>query len=130
MPPDEAPDPVEQELAARLAALDEQRARGGSVGPGDPTAGLPPEAAARLRGATEGLARLQARWPGTAEVGGAPRPFGKFAIERVLGRGGHGLVFLATDPTLERRVALKIPRPELLDEPDWRRRFLREAHAL
>jgi WD40 repeat protein/tRNA A-37 threonylcarbamoyl transferase component Bud32 len=130
MRPDEAPAPLEQELAARLAALDEERARaGGAVGAGDPTAGLPPEAAARLRGAIEGLTRLMIRWPWPAGAG-APPQFGKFVIERELGRGGHGIVFLATDPALKRQVALKIPRPELLDEPDWRRRFLREAHAV
>ena len=130
MPPEPSPDELERELAARLAARDEDRARTGPVDPGEPTAGLPPEAAARLQSALEGLARLHDRWPGQSRPEDLPRPFGKFRIEGELGRGGHGIVFLAVDPTLDRRVALKIPRPELLDEPDWRRRFLREAHAL
>jgi eukaryotic-like serine/threonine-protein kinase len=38
-------------------------------------------------------------------------------------------VFLAWDPVLHRRVALKVPRPEVLLAPAVKRRFLREAVA-
>ena len=55
--------------------------------------------------------------------------FGRFSIVRELGRGGFGLVFLAEDTVLGRRVALKVPRPEVLVTPEFRRRFLREAEA-
>jgi WD40 repeat protein len=55
--------------------------------------------------------------------------FGRFQIERELGRGGCGVVFLAFDPTLRRRVALKLPRPEALASPELRARFVREAKA-
>jgi eukaryotic-like serine/threonine-protein kinase len=132
MKPESAPESEDRELAARLAAFEEERARAGSADPREFASGLSPDAAARLTGALEGLARLQAEWSGIyrAEANMFPCPFGKFLLEQELGRGGHGIVFLAFDPTLNRRVALKIPRPELLDEPDWRRRFLREAHAL
>jgi WD40 repeat protein len=58
-----------------------------------------------------------------------PKRIGRFEILRDLGRGGHGIVFLARDPTLDRQVALKVPRPEMLLTPDTRSRFLREAHA-
>lgn len=54
---------------------------------------------------------------------------GRFEIGRELGRGGHGVVFLARDPALNRYVALKVPRPEVLLTPDLSRRFLREAQA-
>jgi WD40 repeat protein len=57
------------------------------------------------------------------------RQFGRFQIERELGRGGCGVVFLAFDPTLGRRVALKLPRPEALASPELRARFVREAKA-
>ena len=64
------------------------------------------------------------------QPGELPRAFGKFQIEKELGRGGHGIVFRAFDPALGRKVALKIPRPELLDDPDGWHRFLREARAV
>ncbi len=54
---------------------------------------------------------------------------GRFRIIRPLGRGGHGIVFLAHDPTLNRDVALKVPKPETLMTESLRRRFLREAEA-
>ena len=37
----------------------------------------------------------------------------QYRLERELGRGGMGVVFLATDTTLDRRVAIKVVHPEL-----------------
>jgi serine/threonine protein kinase len=54
---------------------------------------------------------------------------GRFEIIRELGRGGHGVVFLARDPRLRRLVALKVARPECLISDDLRKRFHREAMA-
>jgi serine/threonine protein kinase len=54
---------------------------------------------------------------------------GRFEIERLLGTGGVGLVYLARDSQLGRRVALKVPRLETLVNDDLRERFLREADA-
>jgi serine/threonine protein kinase len=50
-------------------------------------------------------------------------------LRKQLGKGGCGIVFLAYDPKLERDVALKIPRPEMLLSPEARRRLVREALA-
>lgn len=69
----------------------------------------------------------------TSTDGGAatslPRTFGRFEIIRELGHGGLGVVFLANDSVLHRRVAFKIPRPEALLTREHRERFAREAQA-
>jgi serine/threonine protein kinase len=54
---------------------------------------------------------------------------GKYEIKRIIGNGGHGVVYLARDQTLQRDVALKIPRPEVLANEDRRRRFDDEART-
>ncbi|MBA4190690.1 MAG: hypothetical protein C0467_22120 [Planctomycetaceae bacterium] len=59
----------------------------------------------------------------------APHRVGRFELRRQLGKGGCGIVFLAYDPKLEREVALKVPRPEMLLSQDARRRLIREALA-
>jgi hypothetical protein len=54
----------------------------------------------------------------------------KYRIERLLGRGGMGSVYRARDMRLDRLVALKVVRPELLDDGEARRRFKREAQIV
>ena len=63
-------------------------------------------------------------------MGRAPRrTIGSFEIERELGQGGMGVVFLAEHPLLERPVVLKALRRELAEEPGSAERFRREAQA-
>ena len=50
-----------------------------------------------------------------------------YRIERVLGTGGMGAVYLAANPILPRRDALKVLSAELSLDPDFRARFIREA---
>lgn len=52
-----------------------------------------------------------------------------YRIEQVLGTGGMGTVYLAANPTLPRREALKILSAELSRNSDFRARFIREAEV-
>jgi len=55
---------------------------------------------------------------------------GRFKIEREIGTGGMGTVYLATHLGLERRVAVKIIRSEIAGDEDVADRFLREARTM
>ena len=55
---------------------------------------------------------------------------GSFEVVRELGRGGMGVVYLATDTRLERYVAIKALPAELASDPARLERFEREARTL
>jgi serine/threonine-protein kinase len=62
------------------------------------------------------------------------RPFaeavsGSYAVKRLIGRGGMGMVFLARDRRLDRLVAIKTLPPQLAKDPSLRERFLRETRT-
>lgn len=50
-------------------------------------------------------------------------------IDAVVGRGGMGVVYRARQLDLDRDVALKVIAPELVEDPQTRKRFLSEARA-
>ena len=52
---------------------------------------------------------------------------GGYRIDRVVGRGGMGVVYLATEIALDRPVALKLIAPELAGDDGFRERFLHES---
>jgi serine/threonine-protein kinase len=68
--------------------------------------------------------------PGPAETEPDELVGGRYRLERSLGNGGMGEVFVAVDTVLDRRVALKRLSPALTDDEPTRTRFFREARAL
>ena len=54
---------------------------------------------------------------------------GEYSLQRELGRGGMGVVYLARDVQLDRDVAIKVLPGHLAQQPEARERFLREART-
>lgn len=93
---------------------------------------LSAEALEKSNGSTDAAARARSSTMVDAIVQPMetlPCPFGKYELRSLLGRGGMGAVYLAYDPSLDRLVALKIPRPLAEEFSSWRERFLAEARA-
>ncbi len=57
-----------------------------------------------------------------------PRVVGSFRLHRRLGAGGMGVVYLGSDKKGQ-RVALKVIRPDLAEDQEFRSRFAREVSA-
>jgi serine/threonine protein kinase len=85
------------------------------------TAGCPGAEADLVRRVTS---RLPAR---VASVGGPDADRADYVLGELIGQGGMGRVYAATQTSLERTVAVKILRPELVDDERVRGRFLFEA---
>ena len=60
----------------------------------------------------------------------AGRSFAHYRLEREIGRGGMGRVYLALDTRLKRPVALKLLPPSFSEDAEWIRRFQQEALAV
>src|SRR5271165_4372016 len=59
-----------------------------------------------------------------------PRKIGRYRIEKVLGQGGIGLVYLAYDDQLQRLVAIKVPHRKLVERPEAAEAYLAEARTV
>src|SRR5690606_33250947 len=60
----------------------------------------------------------------------AGQQYGDYVNESLLGQGGMAQVYQAVDPNLERRVAIKIINPGVAEDPEYTKRFKREAQAV
>src|SRR5207248_1728804 len=78
-------------------------------------------------GATAYLRRGRGLLSSSPERRGLGETIAGYRIESEVGRGGMGVVYRATDLTLERSVALKLIAPELASSEDFRKRFVRES---
>ena len=99
-----------------------------TIGAGEPTLGVCP----RCQRCVE-LAKATCPDDGTALVpvpGLPPIVDGKYRVDAQVGRGGMGAVFKARDVRLDRDVAVKVVRADLLASPDARVRFRREAQVV
>jgi tetratricopeptide (TPR) repeat protein len=61
-------------------------------------------------------------------TGTLPGPIGRYQVTDRLGGGGMGVVYIAYDPVIDRKLALKVLRTAL-DDDESRDRFRREARA-
>ena len=99
-------------ILEKLGGLD--RTISGSAPPADATTVMRPTARSKARGKSDGLNGQTQR----------------YVTERELGRGAMGVVLLARDAVLERKVAIKeLPRV-VANDPELLERFQREAKAL
>jgi hypothetical protein len=77
------------------------------------------------------LARRHPTEPSFPEAGDLARDtqVGEYRVERKLGEGGMGSVYLAVQSALNKRVAIKVLAPQFSFTPQFARRFLNEARA-
>ncbi len=67
---------------------------------------------------------------GSGGIPNLPERIGRYRVERVLGKGGFGLVFLAYDEQLERHVAVKVPHAKLVSRLEDAEAYLTEARTV
>jgi len=81
----------------------------------------------KLDGPQSSSIRIQSRL--RIDENSLPMSFGRFELVALIGRGAFGAVYRAYDPQLVRDVAIKIPKPRMVETRSQVNRFLREARA-
>jgi hypothetical protein len=142
--PDETTENLEDAFDRLVAEYADRCGRGGGEGFDDLLERVPAEARPALANLLQ-MARVGGAWgcgAGDAHASATDEPLqvpeplapgvtlGGHVLERVLGRGAIGTVWLARDPELQRSVAIKVLRPALALEARQVDRFRREALAV
>jgi serine/threonine protein kinase/formylglycine-generating enzyme required for sulfatase activity len=92
-----------------------------------------PEQANEIREILPALVLMEKAKSGDDTVGSeetVPRQIGRYRVEKLLGKGGFGLVYLAHDDQLHRPVAIKVPHRERIASPEDAQAYLAEARIL
>ncbi len=126
--------PLEATTGPTQGALDETTGPTAAARPLDETTGprAGPERRSLLEATAQGLTRSFAAAKTVAQGSlTADERIGRFTVLRELGRGAMGIVFLAYDEELDRKVALKLVHiDDTADSSLGRNQLLREAQAL
>ncbi len=64
------------------------------------------------------------------ETNALPQNIGRFRIEKILGQGGFGIVYLGQDEQLQRSAAIKVPKPQFVQRAEDRELYLTEARTV
>src|SRR5918911_284868 len=81
------------------------------------------QASGALRGSTELASARDGDLPAGTMIG-------EYRVRRLLGRGGMASVYLAEQPDIGAKVAIKVLSPEVSDDEVLTRRFVDEARAV
>src|SRR5262245_61976760 len=73
---------------------------------------------------------LTGPYAGPSARSARPDHIGRFRVTTMLGEGGMGVVYAGFDPPLERQVAIKTIRADLMNDRNVRERFQREARVV
>jgi hypothetical protein len=68
--------------------------------------------------------------PAESPPASLPDRIGRYRIEKVLGEGGFGLVYLGHDDKLDRPVAIKVPHAKLMAQPEDAEAYVAEARTV
>src|SRR5262245_49973579 len=82
----------------------------------------PPQSAPTLQGSEAAVAP-----PGDLPPGFT---IGEYRVDKVLGRGGMGVVYAGTQPVIEKRVAIKVLNTQFSSDAGLVKRFVDEARAV
>lgn len=93
------------------------------------TGRFPSECAGEVEEFLSAVAMLENLKPEPQAAASLPETFGRYRIEKTLGEGGMGAVYLARDTQLDRQVALKTPKFNRMTDKRIVDRFYREARA-